>query len=71
MATMGYDVDEPEYPSDTWVYFNGEPTCLAFIDNDEGDAYTAAPDDPAQLDLFLELPTMVPDHKIAMEMATT
>ena len=34
MRTMAYGIKDPEYPGDTWVYFNGRPTCLAFREYD-------------------------------------
>lgn len=57
-ASMGLGIDEEGYPRDTWVYFNGKPTCLAFRDKDDGDP----PPEPApnQPDLFEELPVLQP-----------
>ena len=51
IASMGYDIEDEGYPSDTWVYFNEKPTCLAFRERGGDDG--PEPVDPRQLDLFL------------------
>ncbi len=58
--TMGYDLSDPEYPKDTWVYFNGKPTCLAFKERGGKDdpVNKPLPVDPNQYDLFIELPVV-------------
>lgn len=48
--TLFLGLEDDGYPRDTWVYFNGKPTCLAFRDTDDGEG--APPVDPNQLDLF-------------------
>lgn len=37
LATMAYDIDEPEYPKE-WRYVNDKPICTAFKDRDEFNA---------------------------------
>ena len=56
-----FGIDEPEYPRDTWVYFNGRPTCLAFVERGGRDDPDNAlqPTDPAQLDLFESIPELI------------
>lgn len=56
-ATMAFDKNEEGYPKDTWVYFNGKPTCLAFKDQDD-DEPELPPVDPSQLDMFIALPVV-------------
>jgi len=55
-----YYTNQEGFPAEYWVYFNGEPTCLAFKDRDDGlNGRAPIPfDDPAQLDMFLELPVV-------------
>ena len=61
-ATMAFDLSDEGYPKDTWVYFNDDPTCLAFKDRDDDNGENGrAPipfDDPRQLDLFVGLPVV-------------
>lgn len=55
--SMGFDIDDPEYPTE-WIYDeDGDPTCTAFKDWDWGDDYDGynepppppEPDNPNQL----------------------
>lgn len=49
-----YRIDDDGYPSNTWVYLNSKPTCLAFRerpgDGDDAPPYVSL--DPMQLDFF-------------------
>ena len=56
-ASMAFDLKDEGYPRDTWVYFNGKPTCLAFKDRDDSTP-EPPPVDPDQLDMFIELPVI-------------
>lgn len=57
-----YRASDERYPAEWWVYFNGKPTCLAFKDKDDDGGSDkpepSVPDDPTQLDMFLELPVV-------------
>lgn len=58
-----FGIEEEHYPGETWVYFNGKPTCLAFRQRDDGDDDGRAPKpyvspDPGQSDLFTPLPVI-------------
>lgn len=61
-AALLYEINEDGYPRDTLVWFNDRPTCLAFRDKDDDDDGKNSPiePDPDQLDLFVELPVLVP-----------